>query len=321
MSAVAEFDASSQADPLAPTARSSPDMTGEAASRVPAMRGMPPTNGREEALPAQTDGSGTDAFHASVASAVHEAVHLHFRDHLAKIAELVEETAQRGVAAGAAVVPAWRRKTEGEPRWPVALTIVAAAGLQLVVPQELVVHPVWLLPGIELLLLAMLIAANPRRINRDHRLIRAGSLTLVAVATFANVWTAAHLVEGLIQGTDKHAAPQLLGYGAAIWATNVIVFALWYWEFDRGGPVERAKGSRPHPDFQFPQMQTPDIAHDEWEPTFIDYLYLSFTNATAFSPTDTLPMSRWAKMGMLTQSCVSLVTVALVVARAVNILG
>jgi uncharacterized membrane protein len=108
--------------------------------------------------------------------------------------------------------------------------------------------------------------------------------------------------------------------GAAIWLTNVIVFALWYWEFDRGGPVARALARKPLPDFQFVQMQSPELAHPDWEPAFMDYLYLSFTNATAFSPTDVLPLSRWAKATMLLQSAISLVTVALVIARAVNVL-
>lgn len=257
----------------------------------------------------------------AVAASIQQALNLHLRDHLARIEDLVEGAAQRAVSGGSRVVPAWLRPTEGEPRWPVALTVLAAIGLQLAVPARLVVHPIWLLPGIELVLLALLVAVNPRRIGRDHRLVRVGSLTLVAVATLANVWTAGHLIAGLLGGTERESAAQLLAYGAAIWATNVIVFALWYWEFDRGGPLARAKATRRYPDFQFTQMQTPDLAHEEWEPAFFDYLYLSFTNATAFSPTDTLPLSRWAKMAMLTQSGISLVTVVLVVARAVNILG
>jgi uncharacterized membrane protein len=257
----------------------------------------------------------------AVAAAVKNALHLHLGEHLAKIEELMGVAGRRALHQGEKAVPAWLRPTAGEPRWPVAFTVLAAIGLQFAVPSRLVVHPVWLLPGVELLLLALLIAANPRRINRDHRLVRVGSLTLVAVATLANVWTAVHLIEGLINGSEREGAALLLGYGAAIWATNVIVFALWYWEFDRGGPLARAKATRVHPDFQFAQMQSPDLTHDDWEPAFLDYLYLSFTNATAFSPTDTLPLSRWAKMAMLAQSCVSLVTVALVVARAVNVLG
>jgi hypothetical protein len=112
----------------------------------------------------------------------------------------------------------------------------------------------------------------------------------------------------------------LLLNGGVIWLTNVLVFALWYWELDRGGPVGRALAVKHHPDFLFPQMATPQMAPPDWEPWFPDYFYLSFTNATAFSPTDTLPLSRWAKMLMALQSAVSLSTVALVIARAVNIL-
>lgn len=100
--------------------------------------------------------------------------------------------------------------------------------------------------------------------------------------------------------------------------TNVIAFALWYWECDRGGPIARAAGRRPRLDFRFPQMEDPD-GHLDWEPHFLDYFYLSFTNATAFSPTDVMPMSRWAKMLMLSQSAVSLVTLAVVISRAVSL--
>jgi uncharacterized membrane protein len=100
----------------------------------------------------------------------------------------------------------------------------------------------------------------------------------------------------------------------------MLTFAVWYWEFDRGGPLERALGSDPYPDFLFPQMGTPDMAPKDWEPEFLDYLYLAFTNSTAFSPTDTLPLSRWAKFVMLVQALTSLVIAALVVAKAVNAL-
>jgi uncharacterized membrane protein len=100
--------------------------------------------------------------------------------------------------------------------------------------------------------------------------------------------------------------------------TNIIAFALWYWQFDRGGPAAHAHAHRVLPDFQFVQMQNPKAAGRDWEPEFIDYLYLSFTNATAFSPTDVMPLSRWAKLTMLAQSLISLITVTLVIARAVN---
>jgi len=122
-------------------------------------------------------------------------------------------------------------------------------------------------------------------------------------------------------GRDVGSAADLLASGGAVWLVNVLTFALWYWEFDRGGPIERATGTHPTPDFLFPQMSTPDMAPKDWEPEFLDYLYLAFTNSTAFSPTDTLPMSRWAKAVMLLQSLLSLVIAALVVARAVNALA
>ena len=181
-------------------------------------------------------------------------------------------------------------------------------------------HPAWLLPAVEGLLLLALVVANPRRINRESRAIRLAGLTLAAVISLANAWSVARLVIGLVQGTEGGSAGPLLVTGGAIWLTNVIVFGLWYWEFDRGGPAARANATRMYPDFLFAQMTSPHLAPPDWEPAFSDYLYLSFTNAAAFSPTDVLPLSRWAKMAMTTQAAISIVTVALVVARAVNIL-
>jgi uncharacterized membrane protein len=111
----------------------------------------------------------------------------------------------------------------------------------------------------------------------------------------------------------------LLLIGGAIWLTNVIVFGMWYWNLDRGGPAARAQALKPYPDFLFPQMTVVDLSPPDWQPEFFDYLYLSFTNAAAFSPTDTMPLARWAKLAMMLQSIVSLGTVVLVIARAVNI--
>jgi hypothetical protein len=108
--------------------------------------------------------------------------------------------------------------------------------------------------------------------------------------------------------------------GGSIYLTNIIAFALWYWELDRGGPAARSHGIECYPDFLFPQMSSPDMAPPDWEPTFVDYLYLSITNATAFSPTDVLPLTRPAKAAMGLQSTVALATVALVISRAINVL-
>jgi uncharacterized membrane protein len=222
---------------------------------------------------------------------------------------------------GLGFVPAWRRPTEGEARWQVSVAVAAAVALQFPLPGRLVlVHPAWLLPALEGLLLVALVTANPRRINRESRALRLLGLTLAAILSLANAFSVARLIIGLVNGTEGSTAGPLLVTGGAIWLTNVIVFGLWYWEFDRGGPVARANADRMYPDFQFAQMATPQLAPPDWEPAFADYLYLSFTNAAAFSPTDVLPLSRWSKMAMTVQATVSILTVALVVARAVNIL-
>ena len=130
------------------------------------------------------------------------------------------------------------------------------------------------------------------------------------------------LVSALIeQHGPPMSAARLLVNGGSVYVTNIIAFGLWYWELDRGGPAARAHGLREHPDFLFPQMASPELAPHNWEPFFLDYLYVSFTNATAFSPTDVLPLARWAKVAMALQSAVALVVVAMVIARAINILG
>jgi uncharacterized membrane protein len=217
------------------------------------------------------------------------------------------------------VLPAWRRSTVDEARWPVALAIIAAAGFQLSLPDEVVLGSRWLMPVLEVAVLAVLVVANPGRFEHEPGWRRRTSLVLTALVSVANGAAVVRLIDHLLTGRGGDDAGPLLATGAAIWATNVIGFALWYWQFDRGGPSARARGDRDVPDFLFPQMQSPDI-DPEWEPRFVDYLYVSFTNATAFSPTDTMPLSRWTKLTMLVQSGVSLATVALVVARAVNVL-
>jgi hypothetical protein len=228
-----------------------------------------------------------------------------------------EEGAPAAPRAGA---PAWRRQTAGEHRWPAALAILAAAVLQVVLPDPVVGAPRYLLPAIEVGLRVMVVAVNPFRIDRPSRIQRMLSLAVLAAIALSNGWSEVLLVQRILGGHSGAAGP-LLAAGAAIWLTNVIVFGLAYWEFDRGGPAVRASGERAFPDFLFAQMQTPELAPPDWEPAIADYMYLSFTNATAFSPTDVLPLSRWAKLLMLVQSAVALAVVVLVVARAVNVLG
>jgi hypothetical protein len=219
-------------------------------------------------------------------------------------------------------LPGWLRRTEAEQRWPAALVIAIAIVIHLVLPADLAPRPRWLLPSIEGAVLLTIVAVNPLRINRETRILRPLALGLVALLTVVTAWSVWLLVRALFTETDGAVPPaHLLLWGAAIWLTNVIVFALWFWETDRGGPAARADADSPHPDFLFTQMQAPQLAHRDWEPGFFDYFYLAFTNATAFSPTDTLPMSTWAKALMATESAISLVTVLLVVARAVNVIG
>lgn len=217
-------------------------------------------------------------------------------------------------------VPAWRRRTAGEHRWPTALAVLAAIALQLPLPSSIVPAGRWALPAVEAGVLVVLAAANPFRIDRESSVLRMLALATLVVVALANGWTVVLLVRRIL--THEPITPgSLLVAGGAIWLTNVIVFGLAYWEFDRGGPAVRASGRRQVPDFLFAQMQSPDLAPPDWEPTFTDYLYLAFTNATAFSPTDVLPLSRWAKLLMMFQSAVAVILVALVVARAVNVLG
>jgi len=215
---------------------------------------------------------------------------------------------------------AWNSVTREEPRVQVTIAIVVAISLMLALPARVANRPRWVLPTLAALLLIGVFVAKSARLERRTRVLRIVSLSLIGVMSLANAASAGRLIVDLVRGEGIRDPAELLLTGAAIWFTNVIVFGLWYWEFDRGGPVERAAGSSPYPDFLFPQMTSPELAPPDWEPGFVDYLYVSFTNATAFSPTDVMPMTRWAKLTMLTQSAISVVTVVLVIARAVNIL-
>ncbi len=191
-------------------------------------------------------------------------------------------------------LPAWLRRTRGEHRWPAALAVVVAIGLQLVLPDRMLPQARYLLPALEVALLAALVAANPFRMNRESAVLRIAGLALAALVVLSNGWSAVLLVLDLVASRPSSRA-ELLTAGAAVWLTNVLAFALIYWELDRGGPAARAAVTHTRPDFLFAQMQSPQLADPDWEPQFADYLYLSFTNATAFSPTDVLPLSRWRR--------------------------
>lgn len=218
--------------------------------------------------------------------------------------------------------PAWRRATAGEHRLPAAVAVAAVIALQLLLPDAMAPAPQarYVLPVLEAALLVMLVVVNPFRIDRESSLLRGGGLVLAGLVIVANGWSVVLLVLDLLSGRPETPGG-LLAAGATVWLTNVLAFALTFWEMDRGGPAARAAGEQDTADFLFPQMQSPELAGRDWEPAFADYFYLAFTNATAFSPTDVLPFSRWAKMTMLVQSAIALTVVVLVVARAVNVLG
>lgn len=214
--------------------------------------------------------------------------------------------------------PAWLRRTNGESRWLVSITVGVAITVQFLMPARYTLHPSWVLPGIETAIAVVITIFHPPGMVTRSRWIRVSSQTLLGIAALTNASSLVLLVND-ITGGGKVPADQLLGGGAAIWLVNTIIFGMWYWEFDRQGPAARAAGENDQPDLLFPQMTDDHLARN-WEPTLLDYLYVSFTNATAFSPTDTMPLTRWIKVLFACESAVSLITVGLVAARAVNIL-
>jgi uncharacterized membrane protein len=209
----------------------------------------------------------------------------------------------------------------GEPYWPAQLAVAAALILDVSLPEKLTLGPSWLLPGVEGLLLVGLTLTTPRRHAHETPARRRIAIGLIALVSATNLASLLLLCHFLLQGGKANGHALILS-GMVIWLTNVLIFALWYWELDRGGPGRRLHPSEQRtPDFLFVQMTEPGVSPPGWKPLFIDYVYLSFTNATAFSPTDTLPLTAPAKSLMLVQALASLVTIGLVLARAVNILA
>lgn len=242
------------------------------------------------------------------------------RARLRDLDRLLEPGKRAARAVGDVAAPAWRQVTEVESRVAVSAALIVAIVLMSVLPARIANHPRWLLPALAGVLFLIVIVLNPMRPDTRSLRLRPFAFALLALLSLGNAASAVRLIIDLVRGEGLVDPAVLLLTGAAVWTTNMILFAVWYWEFDRGGPAARAMGTDPYPDFLFPQMTSPEFAPAEWEPHFIDYLYLSFTNATAFSPTDVMPLTHWTKLTMLGQSAVSLVIVILVVARSVNIL-
>jgi hypothetical protein len=209
----------------------------------------------------------------------------------------------------------------GEPRWHMASAVVAAIVLTILMPNDVQFGPNWLLPLIEGVLLVALIAGDPGKIDRRSAPLRTLSIGLVFVLVLGALWATVLLTSHLITGgKETDSADALLQAGSIVWMSNIIAFALLYWELDGGGAAERAhRPPASKVDLAFPQQMSPSLAPAHWRPRFIDYLYLGFTNATAFSPTDAMPLAPWAKISMALQALISLVILGLVVARAVNV--
>jgi len=206
------------------------------------------------------------------------------------------------------------------PFWQPQLEVAVAIALQLSLSESVTIGPNWLFPALEGAVLIGLTIASPHPNVRHSRFRRYVALGIIGFVSAANIVSLVLLSHQLLHG-GKENGHALIISGIVLWCTNVLLFGLWYWEVDRGGPVARATHERRYPDFMFVQMDKTQFAPKNWQPQLIDYLYLSLTNATAFSPTDTMPLTPTAKWLMSAQSLASLVTVGLVVARAVNILS
>ena len=217
--------------------------------------------------------------------------------------------------------PAGSPRVVSEARWPMVLALLVTMGLTVLLPDPMRLGPQYLIPAIEFVLLVALVLGDPGRIDRRDRWLRLLSLSLVTVLVAQALWATGRLVYVIIEGTDPAVsdAYDLLAAGAVVWVSNNIAFAFLYWSLDSGGSAARAHFLPQYPDLAFPQQLNPAIAPPDWRPRFIDYLYLGFTNATAFSPTDVMPLAPWAKIVMMIQSVLSLAILGLVIARAVNV--
>jgi len=219
----------------------------------------------------------------------------------------------------------------GEPRLPAAIAVIAAIVLYAGLPNDLLIGPRYVVPGLELILFVPLVLANPRRMSKQNWLLRRLSIVLLLSIAVSNLGALVLLIRSLVNAQAK-AGGQLLGAAGQVWLTNVLVFALAFWELDRGGPVTRVRVTRPRlpvADFRFPQDEDHDAitevaqrsaAKSGWTPGFIDYLYVSITNSSAFSPTDTMPLSVRAKLLMAAESVSALTLSVLVVSFGVGLL-
>ena len=210
---------------------------------------------------------------------------------------------------------------QGEPRLPLIITLAVATAIPLLMPDELLPGPRWVFPVIICVLVTAMLVLDPGKIDRRTRRLRRLRIAIALVLAGSTMYATVALAEALVVGSAAitNSAGELLRAGGLVWLALLITFTFVYWELDLGGPGERAHTQREYPDLAFPQDLNPLIARPRWRPTFVDYLYLGLTNNLAFSPTDVMPLSHWAKLGMGLQSVASLLILGLVIARAVNI--
>ncbi|MFZ4515305.1 MAG: DUF1345 domain-containing protein [Acidimicrobiia bacterium] len=211
-------------------------------------------------------------------------------------------------------------RPQAESRWGAVIAILIAVPLQIALPRSVTPPLAWVFLGLALVQLVVLVAMNPRRLSSEERRLRLLSLAIIICLALANLVSLVSLLGQLLARGSVVGGRELIVAAAAVWATGVIVYGLLYWELDAGGPHARALEESHPNDFMFPQQQI-EFQGKTWYPRFVDYLYVSLTNAMAFSPTDTMPLSRVAKVLMGSQSLMSLATIVVVGARAINILG
>ena len=208
----------------------------------------------------------------------------------------------------------------GESRWPMALAVLTVVALSLALPSSLVFrHRV---PAfVEIALLVAVVFSDPGKIDRVSKKVHALSVTLMTLIAFSALWATGLLIDELLRGGPATAsAGKLLAAGGGVFLINCIAFGLLYWELDCGGPAVRAHGLPAHPDFVFPQYESPEFTPPDWRPRYVDYLYLGFITAVTFGPADVIPLRSWNKLAMMLQAAISLVLLGLVIARAVSVL-
>jgi hypothetical protein len=210
-----------------------------------------------------------------------------------------------------------------EPRWPVALAILAVIFLLVVLPDRIRLFPMWATYVVGLVVLVPIVAigltAAKTQWLRVERVVILSFFVVAGAITLANL---ANLINAMVNRSAQIDGLQLLTSSIALWITNVLIFSMLYWQIDRGGPEARVNDARARADWLFPQEGAPaeDMPHG-WHPNFIDYLYLGFSTATAFSTTDAMPLTPRAKLLMMLESTISLMTIVIVASRAINILG